>query len=481
MRLLREQVGRFFDVPPRPLGQGGEAAVFAVHDLRDQPELVAKVYHKPTDRHAFKLQAMIASPPADPMAQRGLVSIAWPTDRLLDPDRRVVGFVMPRVEGALPLFEVFNPRSRLQNCPLFHFKRLLRTAHNLAAAVQAVHDRGYVVGDLNESNGLVNPLDGLVTLVDTDSFQVRSSGHVFRCPVGKPEYTPAELQGVNFAEVDREPEHDAFALGILVFQLLMQGIHPFSGCYTGNGEPPALANRIRAGDWPYADGRRGAYRPNPHAPPWETLPASVRGLLRRCFVDGHGKPTARPAAGAWRETLRQELDRLATCSANPQHFFAAGTACPWCQLAAKQKRDPFPSPRQIKAGLAIWRPSSARSGTGTTPQATPRPVTLPLRRQGSRRATPTGRWRQYPLVIGLVASICVLVIWVAMVFYDVEPRALKFFRGVDRSAIEIMQEQPSPEEKVTAPGQFTTNVQGNEIQFIQTHSPPPANQTKKKK
>ena len=59
--------------------------------------------------------------------------------------------------------------------------------------MRALHERGYVVGDVNESNILVNR-GALVTLIDTDSFQVRSAEQVYRCRVGKPEYTPPELQ-----------------------------------------------------------------------------------------------------------------------------------------------------------------------------------------------------------------------------------------------------------------------------------------------
>ena len=31
----------------------------------------------------------------------------------------------------------------------------------------------------------------------------------------------------------RQPFHDAFALAVLIFQLLMQGLHPFSGTWIG--------------------------------------------------------------------------------------------------------------------------------------------------------------------------------------------------------------------------------------------------------
>ena len=205
------------------VGVGGEARILLV---REEPGLVAKVYHNPTDEHARKLDAMIANPPVDPMAPKGHVSIAWPVDLVetVEGGRRFVGFVMPRVTGMRPVIDYYNPATRRQQCPLFNYYYLHRTARNLAAAVRVVHAHGYVIGDVNESNVLVKE-NGLVTLVDTDSFQVREAqnGHVFRCPVGTPQFTPPELQNKPFASIDRAPENDRFGLAVLIFQLLMEG------------------------------------------------------------------------------------------------------------------------------------------------------------------------------------------------------------------------------------------------------------------
>ena len=146
--------------------------------------MIAKVYHQPTDELENKLGAMIAYPPQDPLQAHGHVSIAWPLDRLYtdEAEHRFVGFVMARVRETYSLFEIYNPKTRRERCPLFHYGYLLRTARNLAAAFYALHLRGYVVGDVNESNILVSNT-ALVTLVDTDSFQVTSNGLIYRCPV----------------------------------------------------------------------------------------------------------------------------------------------------------------------------------------------------------------------------------------------------------------------------------------------------------
>src|SRR5579859_4362918 len=245
MIFYREAKGATVEIDPRlEIGAGGEARIYALPDAED---LVAKIYHRPTEARARKLIAMLADPPVDPTAGQGHASIAWPIDLLREGEKpaRIVGYLMPRAESSRTILDYYNPAARRVACPLFNYQYLLRTARNLAAVVAALHARDYVIGDVNEANILVTAT-ALVTVVDTDSFQVRDSQHgaVYRCPVGRPEFTPAELQGRNLQDVDRAPEHDRFGLAVLLFLLLMEGTHPFAGLYTGEGDPPPYEARI---------------------------------------------------------------------------------------------------------------------------------------------------------------------------------------------------------------------------------------------
>ena len=153
MRLQRRLTGQQIFIEERAaLGAGGEARIFAVLEA---PELVAKIYHRPDEAQARKLRAMLAAPPEDPAAASGSPSIAWPVDMLED-DARVVGFLMPRLTERAPIFDFYNPSTRRQKFPLLHTGYLHRAARNLAAAVRALHAKGYVIGDVNESNILVD-------------------------------------------------------------------------------------------------------------------------------------------------------------------------------------------------------------------------------------------------------------------------------------------------------------------------------------
>lgn len=351
MRLQRQSNKQKITIDPKlVVGHGGEARVFV---LPEDDQLVAKLYHKPTKAYAQKLLAMLANPPENPTAAKGHISIAWPTDLLTGDGDRVVGFLMPRVHKMHSIVEFYNPKTRRQTCPFFNYLYLHRTARNLVTAMGALHSRGYCIGDINESNILVSDT-ALITLVDTDSFQVPDpkSGYVYRCGVGKAEFTPPELQGKNFAHFERKPEHDLFGLAVLLFQLLMEGTHPFSGIYQGIGDPPSYSARISAGHFVYSKSKRVPYVPTPIAPPFELLHPTLQQLFLRCFEEGYHHPKARPNTQAWQAALIEAEQALTTCATNNQHRYSNHlSSCPWCDRTVKLGgRDPFPSVQAVRAG-----------------------------------------------------------------------------------------------------------------------------------
>lgn len=379
------------------LGGGGEGTIYSV---ASDPLLAAKIYHKPGAEQQEKLLAMYDNPPDDPMRSKGHASIAWPVDLLYsnEPEsrNRVLGFLMPRVQDTFPVIDMFVPRSRLEKCPLFTYQYLHRAARNIAVAVAALHSRGYVVGDINESNILVST-SALVTLVDTDSFQVRTSaGRVFRCGVGKAEFTPPEIQGINLRDVDRTPAQDLFGLSVLIFQMLMEGAHPYNGQYLGEGDPPGIATRIQRGWFPYG-GVQGEFRPPPSAPDFEMLDPEIRALFLACFVDGYTTPGRRPTALTWMQALESAEGRLRACRRNRQHRYGKHLkSCPWCARAQKLGgRDYYPSKRAVDAAehltpvvpkqtaLPPLQSSSAPATPSTLSASAPKP------RTGSRKPSPT--------------------------------------------------------------------------------------------
>ncbi len=265
-------------------------------------------------------------------------SIAWPQEILFKAPGRTgfAGFLMPRVDG-----KVFRTAADLSLAGLagqgagggFNWKYLYTAATNAASAVGALHEKGYCIGDLNESNLLIAP-SALITIIDCDSFQVPdpATGRSYRCLVGKPEYTAPELQG-RYGELDRTLATDRFALGVLLFQLLMEGTHPYQARGEAVEDLPSPQQKILRGSFP-TPAACGASRPPAFAPPFDLLDPTLRKLFLRCFEAGHGDPSARPSAQEWFDTLRKREYLLLTCPVNDNHiFFSHLKLCPWCERA----------------------------------------------------------------------------------------------------------------------------------------------------
>jgi hypothetical protein len=371
------------------LNRGTEGAVYQVPG---DNSVVFKIYRdKVEDERVNKLTAMVADPPDDPMWHKGHASIAWPRDLVVLPDtREVCGFVMPRLRDCHPISTFYNLKFRRRELPFFTYKSLCRLGSNLASAVWAIHDKGYVIGDVNEGN-IMATAGALAAIVDTDSFQIkdRNSGHVYRCPVYTPFYTAPEFQDVPLDQVDRAPEQDLFGIAVVLFQLLMEGNLPFQCAFANTNNAPDTLECLKRGYFPYAQTQNGISAP-PGAPPYKTLHPTLQRLFNLCFLDGYQDPHMRPTAESWRRALLDSEADLVECTANSQHYyFNHLNACHWCEqtrrVEAVKKHgnwDPFPQPGSVSTG-----PRSRRSGTqrpisrpspppGVTPPATPAPAPI---------------------------------------------------------------------------------------------------------
>ncbi len=372
---LRDEHGTSVELS-KVMGKGGEAEVWAVPT---HIASVAKIYHVPSAEHEAKLRAMVAQPPVDPTRGRGHVSICWPQALLFDPaTRKNVGFLMPRVDLSRhrELFKIYNAKTRQGEAPDFTWAYLVTAAENIASVIDSIHAKGYIVGDMNESNFFISS-QALATIVDCDSMQVTTASGIFHCTVAKPEYMAPELQGANLAREIRTEPQDNFALAVLIFHLLMEGFHPYSGKWNKAGEAPSIEERISRGDSPYGSSAR--ISPSPGAPPIAILPAPIRELFVRAFYQGNRDPAKRPSAREWQQALHTLGSALSTCKANPQHQYANHLSrCPWCERTVLlQGFDPFPSASAQKAMPS--RPFQTR------PAQPPQPT---MRRPAQAASTP---------------------------------------------------------------------------------------------
>ena len=296
------------------IGGGGEGEIF---QLVEDASSVAKIFTRPAGTALKdKLDHMVRNPPNDVSGGSGHVSIAWPKEILESPNGQTIGYVMPRIDEARTVFEVFNKQKRKMLGLVIPDGYFLAIGRNIASAVDSIHSAGYIIGDVNNENILVHN-NTRITIIDTDSFQTYTNRHgqlrLHRCLVGRPDYTPPELQGNDFASVERNRHHDAFGLAVLIYQLVFEGNHPFRIQWLGVGEPPAQPEKIRLGMFPYATSLSGTIRPIPNIRFNEAF-NPLQALFIRAFGNGHRSPTDRPAAREWAKVLDEALDRAQYCS-----------------------------------------------------------------------------------------------------------------------------------------------------------------------
>ena len=355
-----------------PLAEGGDAAVYAV---RGRADLVAKVYHDPAaePRRRAKLEAMLAAPPEGRAAEHGgrtYVQLAWP-DALLEraappgdgaPDGAGLpaGFLMPRVDlaHAVSLESWLSARARRAAGLPDAYRDRVAVAYNLAAAVAALHARGHHVVDLKPSNVHVYRGVLFVALLDCDGMSVAAPGgagdgqpagrgragrfpaHQYTDGYIAPEALRARAEPEDLGEAQ-----DQFALAVVVFRLLCNGLHPFQGVPAPGADVPTTDGaRVAAGLYPYGP-RGGAGRLAP--PPSSLYPffgRTTQALFDRAFSEGRRQ--RRPSAAEWRGHLGLLLaNGLRPCDRDADHVRFGDAPCGACGTAPQI--DPAPS-------LAPW-------------------------------------------------------------------------------------------------------------------------------
>ncbi len=338
--------------------KGGEGQVYAI---KGEPEKVVKLYtakkFRPTkyisDPKTYlreKIETMLDNPVQTHL--HGQLVITWPTDILFDSSHQFCGYVMPRVHVSKSLKSAIDTGLQSQLIKNYTWKTSVGIAYNLAQAVDLIHSKGYVIGDLNELNFLVDH-KGHITVIDTDSFNItnRKTGKTYKCTVGRDELMPPELQGKDRSRPNTvfTKESDNFGLAIHIFELLMNGVHPFGSISSSGGRStPSTSNgheshNIMNGICPYVTG--GSGKPSKLAPDVKMLPVEIRNLLDRTFkytaAQAAAKSTAlkRASASDWIAALSHLLNE--NYSKHGTHVYLSSYGkCPWCAIGQSSRRKP---------------------------------------------------------------------------------------------------------------------------------------------
>ncbi|PMR76259.1 kinase [Billgrantia endophytica] len=283
------------------LERGGEGEIFA---LQDRQDVIVKWYYpevlkKRGDELHRKVEAMREL--RDAQMTR---DVCWPLIRVFDDQHRWIGFAMYRAQGVKMGF-LAHALLYQRYFPGLDRSRVVGYLIRFIEIVQQLHRAGVCIGDYNLNNVFCMPSTQQVTLIDCDSYQLRVGGTFYPCPVGSPDMTPKEHQGVAFRNIVRTSQSEAFSLAIVLFKCLMLGRHPYD--IVGGDDP---VRNLRRGNFAYGEGGRdvpeGAWYDL-----WRELPEGIRDMFVTTFTSGANVPRHRATLPQWHAALteyRQQLE-----------------------------------------------------------------------------------------------------------------------------------------------------------------------------
>ena len=326
----REQLGEL-------INKGGAAG--KIYKSVTHPHLVAKIFHEKnkSQTNRRKLEAMLQNRPNMPpiqVAGQDFVQIAWPEAILEDDEGFCVGYLMPFIntDDAVSLDHLMQKAVRQKLGLSESYANRFYVACSLAETVAELHKRGHYIVDLKPSNVFVYKENMIIAMFDCDGFSIKGENNRYPAEVVSEEYIYPE--GMSQTCEDMGEEQDNFALAVILFKLLNNGIHPFSGTpRKQTDEMLSIQERIEHYNYAYGlwpDKYQAAHPYSLH----EYFDKKTLTLFDRAFMEGQKRPTAKE----WQEHLEELSTQLKDCKNNHDHVYFTSKGCGLCAVEQKVKQ-----------------------------------------------------------------------------------------------------------------------------------------------
>lgn len=326
------------------VNKGGAAG--KIYEVLNHPYFVAKIFHSlaKSNTNREKLQAMLHNRPAFAPAQKNgkefvmsdgekYIQIAWPEALLENESGFCVGYLMPRIDLSLAAsLDHFMQRATRQKLNLpENYDYRIRIACNLSSMVAALHEKGHYIVDLKPSNVYVYKESMLISILDCDGFSIQGEKNRYPAEFVSEEYICPEGMKQDCDEMGEE--QDKFALAVIIFKLLNNGIHPYSGMpRKQNQQPLTIQERIEQNHYAYGAWADLYQSPHPYSI-HDFFTKETLELFDRAFVKG----LKRPSAQEWEQHLRKLISNLKQCKKNHHHYYFTSKGCGLCMMEEKFK------------------------------------------------------------------------------------------------------------------------------------------------
>ncbi len=372
-----------------PVGEGAAGFIFKSNDCVGE---VLKIYKEGVDLLTYKekIAAMIQADPGIGAIEgngRSYVQLAWPSAVVESRNRKFLGFAMPEVNFAKSVsVEKMMQKSMRRNSALPEaYRHRVHIAANLATMVSDLHKLGHFMIDMKPINMRVYPDNMYVGIIDCDGFSIRGASRRYAAEQFTAEYIAPEAHGKDPPALGEA--QDLFALAVIIFRLMNNGLHPFQGLIGAHLEEPGdIQERIYKLLYAYGLRDYSIQKPSIQSI-HEFFEKGTRQLFDRAFTS-----VDRPKAAEWRDHLRSLVSQsnpiLVPCRVNNDHsHFSLG--CGLCHTESGGK----------------VRPKSKAAGVGkTSPQKNAHTVSQTVAQQsntvvGHKSIQHTAQPRPYPPAI----------------------------------------------------------------------------------
>ncbi len=316
------------------INKGGAAG--KIYASIDHPEYVAKIFHdrNKSKTNREKLEAMLENKPnIEPIVKEGktYVQIAWPEAVLEDEEGFCVGYLMPFINtnDAVSLDHLMQKAVRQKQHLSESYEDRINAAFNITAMVASLHQCGHYIIDLKPTNVSVYKENMAVAMFDCDGFSIKGPDTRYPAEYVSEEYIYPE--GMKQNPEDMGEEQDKFALAVIIFRLLNNGIHPFAGSPRKKDGPMLdIQTRIEQYHYPCGIWLDSYQAPNPYSM-HEYFSSETLKLFDRAFMK-NGK---RPSAKEWYIHLQKLSKTLKKCKKNPNHAYFTAKGCGLCAMEEK--------------------------------------------------------------------------------------------------------------------------------------------------
>ncbi len=320
------------------INRGGASG--KIFKVEGRPDLVAKIFHntEKSQTNRQKLEAMLLNKPHfPPVETEGVryIQIAWPEALLENEQGFCVGYLMPLInmDAAVSLDHLMQKAVRRKLNLSEKYAYRIFAAYNVAAMVTSLHKCGHYIVDLKPSNVSVYKESMLVAMVDCDGFSIKGEKNRYPAEFVSEEYIYPE--GMNLSCQEMGEEQDKFALAVIIFRLLNNGIHPFSGTpRKADADMLTIQNRIAQYHYAYGLWPDKYQAPHPYSL-HEYFDKDTLEMFERAFTKGGH----RPSAYEWQEHLWKLMRRLRQCRNNPNHVYFTSKGCGLCITEEKFRHD----------------------------------------------------------------------------------------------------------------------------------------------